>query len=153
MLYRFWLSLPIQAISLLAITCILACSSHASTDAPATTSLYDQPTDNTSFDPQTIKDRLLNDLPPAISDGLDINFWGWFAYLHDNQSEYSNFYDVELSLGKQQQLDRVEQVVAMLADEVQRCKTCIQQSLDLSDDPGPTLPARTEELHARIDRG
>lgn len=69
-------------------------SSQASSQA--TTGAIDQVDESTL--PEAVKNRLLDGLPPMISAGLDVNLWGWFSYLHNDQAEYSNLYDVELSL-------------------------------------------------------
>ncbi len=43
------------------------------------------------------KQQFLDSLPPSISDGLDINGWGWFSYLHNSKPK-SDFTDTVLSL-------------------------------------------------------
>jgi hypothetical protein len=52
------------------------------------------------------KQRAINALPPAVSDGLDVNAWGWFSDLQNNQKEYSNSYDAEVSLGVTKSFDQ-----------------------------------------------
>jgi hypothetical protein len=53
-----------------------------------------------------LKQRFINSLPPVVGDGLDITFWGWFADYQNNQKEYSNYYDTELSLGITKSFDQ-----------------------------------------------
>ena len=47
----------------------------------------------------SLKARFINSLPPWLGDGLELDAWGWFSDLQNNQREYRNFYDAELSLG------------------------------------------------------
>lgn len=48
--------------------------------------------------PDSLKTRLVNLLPNPISEGLDIDAWGWFAFLKNNQRTDSQVWDGELSL-------------------------------------------------------
>jgi hypothetical protein len=45
------------------------------------------------------KEKLLGALPPSISEGLDVNVWGWFGELFNTQDENRNYWDVETGLG------------------------------------------------------
>ena len=47
----------------------------------------------------SLKQRLIDSLPPSVSEGLDVNVWGWLSELHNDQKEYNNYYDAEISLG------------------------------------------------------
>lgn len=46
----------------------------------------------------SLKQRLINKLPPAIGDDLDIDTWGWLGGLQTNY-ENQRYYDAELGLG------------------------------------------------------
>jgi Putative beta-barrel porin-2, OmpL-like. bbp2 len=48
--------------------------------------------------PTAQKEKLLGLLPPSVTDGLDVDFWGWFSYLRNDQDDYQNIYDIQLSL-------------------------------------------------------
>lgn len=92
--FRLTLLLPA---TLLLLICLATKVGAEPASTPATTGTQ-EPTDNTGDATESWKDRALDALPTPISDGLDVNLWGWFSYLHNDQSEYSNLYDVELSL-------------------------------------------------------
>ena len=42
--------------------------------------------------------RIANTLPPALSDGLDVEGWGWVSDLQNNSHPRSNYHDLLLSL-------------------------------------------------------
>ena len=46
-----------------------------------------------------INQRIRELLPSSISDGLEIDAWAWFANLHNNLKEDSNYWDGEVSFG------------------------------------------------------
>src|SRR4029450_533645 len=45
---------------------------------------------------QSLKQQILQSLPPSISDGLEIDAWAWIGALH--QPSHDDFWDVDLSL-------------------------------------------------------
>jgi len=61
----------------------------APTPAAGTTAADDQP---------ALKDRILSLLPPAVSDGLEVDGWLWLYYLHHDQHSKNNEVDAQLSL-------------------------------------------------------
>lgn len=46
----------------------------------------------------SFKDKLIGLLPEPVSGGLEIETWGWFAYMRNNQDRDSETWDIELSL-------------------------------------------------------
>ena len=52
----------------------------------------------------SLKDRFITSLPPAVSHGLDIDVWGWLGDLQT--SEDTNYYDIHLSLGITKSFDQ-----------------------------------------------
>ncbi len=38
-------------------------------------------------------------LPPAITESLDLNVWGWLSYAHSNSDYQSSYWDADISLG------------------------------------------------------
>lgn len=60
---------------------------------------YAPPSQGAEKDPvAAFKDRLISYLPPAVSDGLEINGWLWVYYLHNDQPKENNLVDGWLSL-------------------------------------------------------
>src|SRR4029450_12280446 len=53
---------------------------------------------------QSLKQQILQSLPPSISDGLDIDAWAWIGALH--QPSHDDFWDVDLSLAVTKSFDQ-----------------------------------------------
>lgn len=95
---RVWRTSLTVTILLLAPAFGRAAGAEAPAGAAATTAESERPTIDTPNWPRSWKERAIESLPPAISDGLEVNLWGWFSYLHDSQRNKSNLYDIETSL-------------------------------------------------------
>jgi hypothetical protein len=52
------------------------------------------------------KQTLLNSLPASVSDGLDIDAWGWFNDLHTDHRTDNNYWDGEFSLAVTKNFDQ-----------------------------------------------
>ena len=52
------------------------------------------------------KERLIGRLPDSIGDGLDFSLWGWLGGYHNDQDEYSKYYDAEVGVGITRSFDQ-----------------------------------------------
>lgn len=70
-----------------------------SAPAPATSTVPE--IDASNYGSDDSKDTIashLHFLPATITDGLDVNVWGWISYLHDTNSDHDSYWDGEVSL-------------------------------------------------------
>ncbi len=91
-----WVRYLVAPLALMVFALTQTAFSQTTSTAPTTTSA----SDSSDVASHSFKESVINGLPPAIGDGLDVNLWGWLGgYRNDQHYSKSNYYDAEFAIG------------------------------------------------------